>query len=163
MNDNDSTPVKATQATRPFPWKCGECGERTIVATVVPYTITILHDGQKHQVTVPDLEIPRCQKCSHMIATSAVNRRVDDALRQQLRLLSPEEIRRNREILGLSGAELARRLGILESTVCDLESGWHIQDRPLDNLMRLFFTMPAVRAVLTGNNSGPISSPVGST
>ena len=150
MSQTNSISEKPLLACRPYPWKCGECKERTVKPAIVEYTLSIAHDGRTYTVTVPDLEIPRCEKCGYMVMISDANLRIDDALRQLLHLLTAEDIRQNREKLGLTQAELAARLGVDEATLSRWEKGWQIQQRAMDNLLRLFFTMPAVRTVLTG-------------
>ena len=144
MSQTNSTNPAPVLACRPYPWKCGDCKERSVKPAVVEYTCTIAYDGGKYTVTVPDLEIPRCEKCGYMVMISEASQRIDDALRRQLGLLSPEEIKASREKLGLSEAELALRLGVRDETVKAWESGGQIQERAMDNLLRLFFTMPAV-------------------
>src|SRR5947209_7860415 len=130
---------------KPFPWKCAGCGERSVVRTSVNYTTRVEHDGRVHTVTVPDLSMPRCPNCGHTIRDSAANQRITAALRAQLGLLSPEQIRGNREALSLTQKQLADRLGIADATLSRWENGIQIQQRSLDRLMRLFFGLTEVR------------------
>jgi putative zinc finger/helix-turn-helix YgiT family protein len=109
---------------------------------VVSYTTTIEHDGRTYSITVPDLEIPRCSKCGAMVRDDASNRRISDALRQQIGLLTPEQIRQNRDALDLSQKQLSGMLGIAESTLSRWETGAQIQQRAMDRLLRLFFEFP---------------------
>jgi putative zinc finger/helix-turn-helix YgiT family protein len=135
-------------AVKPYPWKCGRCGARSVVPAIVSYTSQIEHDGRAYSVTVPDLEIPRCSKCAAMVRDDAANRRISLTLRRQLGLLTPEQIRQNRESLGLTQKQLASRLGIAEATLSRWETGGQIQQRSMDKLMRLFFAFDNVRTVL---------------
>ena len=135
-------------ALKPFPWKCGRCGERAVVPAIVSYTTQIEHDGRSYSVTVPALEIPRCSKCGAMVRDDPSNRRISDALRQQLGLLTPEQIRKNRETLGLTQRQLANRLGIADATLSRWETGAQIQQRSMDRLLRLYFAFDNVRTVL---------------
>jgi hypothetical protein len=84
-------------ATKPFPWKCGHCRQRAVQAATVPYTTEAEYDGRAYTVTVPELKVPRCQNCGELVLDSAANRQITDALRQQLHLLEPEQIRQNCE------------------------------------------------------------------
>lgn len=76
---------------RPFSWKCPTCHERSIVRSIVPYTIECAHDGRTYTVSIPDLAVPRCEKCGDMIFDTPATRRIDQALREQIGLLSPSK------------------------------------------------------------------------
>lgn len=155
MTQANSSNRAADPAVRPFPWKCGECGRRAVKPSVFEYATPISHDGRVYTVAVADLEAPRCEQCGHIVLTSEANRRIDAAFRQQLQLLAPEDIRRHREVLGLTQKELATRLGIADATLSRWETGAQIQQRAMDNLLRLFFSLPAVRTALTGEPGMP--------
>lgn len=134
---------------KPFPWKCPTCRERSIVRTVVPYTVDCAHDGRTYQVHIADLTVPCCEKCGDMIFDTPATLRIDQALREQIGLLSPEQIRRNREALGLTQEQLATNLGIAAATISRWESGHQIQQRAMDRLLRLYFAYPNVRSSLS--------------
>src|SRR5207249_11354102 len=110
-------------AMKPFPWKCGYCRARAVQPAVVPYTTEAEYDGRTYTVTVPELKVPRCQNCGELVLDSAANRQITDALRQQIGLLAPEQIRQNREALDLTQRQLASHLGIAEATVSRWETG----------------------------------------
>jgi DNA-binding transcriptional regulator YiaG len=75
---------------------------------------------------------------------------INRAFREQLHLLSPEQIRNNRTALRLSREDLAARLGIEEEVLKGWEEGQRIQSRLADNLLRLYFALPPVRLALDG-------------
>src|SRR5688572_19143908 len=100
-----------------FPWKCGHCRQRAVERAVVPYTSEAEYDGRTYEVTVPELVAPRCRNCGQLVLDTSANQQITAALRQQLRLLTPEQIRWNRESLGLTQGELASHLGVAEATV----------------------------------------------
>ncbi len=137
-----STPIK------PFPWKCGYCREKAVYPATVPYTTEIDHDGRIHTVMISDLETPKCRKCGEMILIDAANRRITDALREQVGLLKPLQIRAGREALGLTQEQLAAKLRIASATVSRWETGAQVQQRALDLLMRLYFGLSEVRSAL---------------
>jgi putative zinc finger/helix-turn-helix YgiT family protein len=120
----------------------------------MPYTTQVEHDGCLYTVTIPDLEVPRCEKCGTLVRVDAANRRVSEALRRQLGLLTPEEIRQNRDTLGLTQEQFADQLGVAEATLSRWETGAQIQQRALDNLLRLFFALPEVRSFLGNGRTG---------
>ena len=116
-----------------------------------------LHHGSRirratYTVTVPELKVPRCQSCGELVLDSAANRQITEALRQHLRLLTPGQIRTNRETLGLTQRQLASHLGIAEATLSRWETGGQIQQRALDRLLRLYFSSPSVRATLADDD-----------
>jgi putative zinc finger/helix-turn-helix YgiT family protein len=136
--------------SRPFPWKCVRCGERTMMPEEMDYSTEIVHDGRTYQVSVPALRTPRCQnpKCRAILLDTDANRRITQAFRSAAGLLEPEEIRRRREGLGLTQAALAERLEVGPATVSRWETGAQIQQRSLDQLLRLYFDLPEVRRAL---------------
>jgi putative zinc finger/helix-turn-helix YgiT family protein len=126
-----------------------------VVPTVIDYTAKVKHDGVVHELHVPELEIPRCETCGETVITTAVDERINDALRSRLRFLTPAQMRKGIEALGLTQQELAKRLGIAPETVSRWVNGALIQSRAMDNLLRLFFALPQVRDVLRGADQDP--------
>jgi DNA-binding transcriptional regulator YiaG len=138
-NNHDSVRV------RPFPWKCGHCGERAVYLGQFPYASEIAYDDVTYTVSFPDLEAPRCQNCGNIVLTDAANERIDSAFRAQAGLLTPEDIRRRREALGLTQNQLVRRLGVDAATLGLWEAGSQFPSRALNHLLDLFFAFPLVR------------------
>ncbi len=130
---------------KPYPWKCGQCRERAVYRETTAYTVDLEHDGRSYTVTLPDLAVHRCRQCGAMSLDDEANRRITEALRREIGLLAPEEIRQHRERLGLTQKELAEHLEISESTLSRWETGAQVQQRCLDRLLRLFFEVPEVR------------------
>ena len=140
-----------THPAKPFPWKCGHCGVRAVHRESVPdYTTEIAHDGRPYTVTLSSLEAPCCRHCGTLYLDREANEQISLAFRRQVHLLTPEEIRRSREALGLTQKELASRLGVAEATLSRWETGAQIQQQSLDRLLRLFFGLDVVRAALAG-------------
>jgi len=148
-----------TPKSRPFPWKCINCGEQTMMPEEMDYTTEVVHDGRPYLVTVPALRTPRCQNpaCRAILLDTDANRRITRAFRRAANLLEPEEIRRRREELGLTQAALAERLEVGPATVSRWETGAQIQQRSLDKLLRLFFDLPEVRRTLEPLSRGKFS------
>jgi putative zinc finger/helix-turn-helix YgiT family protein len=135
---------------KPFPWKCGDCHERAVRPKIIPsYDAELEHDGKKYRVSIPDFQVALCEKCGRgMVFDDAANRRLSDALRGAVGLLSPEEIRARREGLRLTQKELAACLHIAEATLSRWETGAQIQQRAMDAFLRVFFESPEARRVL---------------
>ncbi|HTU22899.1 MAG TPA: hypothetical protein VMG10_32975 [Gemmataceae bacterium] len=102
--------------SRPFPWPCADCYTLTVAPTVMDYTARVKHDGVVYDLRLLSLEVPRCQTCGETYITTAVDEQVRDALRSLLQLLTPAQIRRGVEKLGLKQQELAERLGVAPET-----------------------------------------------
>ncbi len=136
--------------TKPFPWKCGDCHERAVRPKIIPsYDAELDHDGKKYRVSIPDFQVALCEQCGRgMVFDDAANRRLSDALRSAVGLLSPEEIRTRREGLRLTQKELAARLHIAEATLSRWETGAQIQQRAMDAFLRVFFESPEARRIL---------------
>lgn len=138
-------------AMKPPPWKCGTCHKREVVRAVIPYQAEIEHDGRTYLVTLPDLAVLRCQHCSAIVLDDAANEKISQAFRQEVGLLTPEEIRQGREALGLTQKQLASHLKVAEATLSRWETSAQIQQRSLDQLLRIYFGFPNVRAVLASD------------
>ncbi len=140
---------------RPFPWRCSDCFTHTVVPTVIEHTAKVKQDGVLHELQLPALEVPRCSTCGQLVITSAVDEKINDALRAQLRLLTPAQMREGIKKLGLNQQELAERLGVAPETISRWVNSFLIQSRAMDNLLRLYFALPEVRAALRGADQDP--------
>src|SRR6266545_1183860 len=112
---------------RAFSRKCGKCRERAVALANVPYTTQVDHDGRKYVVSLPALTVPRCNNCGTIVLDEEANRQISEAFRQQAGLLTPEQIRQKRVVLGLTQQELADQLGVAVSTLSRWETGAQIQ------------------------------------
>ena len=141
--------------SRPFPWPCSDCFTRTVVPTVIDYTAKVRHDGVIHEFHLPAIEVPRCQTCGNLVITSAIDERVNDALRSRLGLLTPEQLRANAEKLSLTQQELAEWLDVAPETIARWMSGALIQPSRMNKRLRLFFASPEARAMLRRLDQDP--------
>ena len=128
---------------------------RTVVPTVMDHTAKVKHDGVIHELHLPNVEVPRCQTCGATYPTEALDDQVSDALRAQLRLLSPKEIQKGIKHVGLKQHVIADRLGVAPETLSRWATGASIQSRAMDNLLRLYFGLPEAREMLRGENQDP--------
>lgn len=139
---------------RPFPWRCGNCGQEQVDRVNTPYTTTINYDGRAYEVVVPDLELPTCANCGEVVFDNQTGHQINRALRQQLGLLQPDQIRDGRTQLGLNQRDFAARIGVAEESVSRWETGAQVQSRVVDRQIRLFFALPDVRATLCKIDEG---------
>ncbi len=142
MSDKNS----AVGRDRPFPWRCFECKAKEVFPKATDYTTTRKHDGREYTIRVPDLAIPTCRKCGAQTFSVGDDDRIFAALRVQIGLLTPQEIRQRRGLL--SQQELAEHLGVAKETISRWETGALIQSRAMDNLLRLYFESEEVRTLL---------------
>jgi putative zinc finger/helix-turn-helix YgiT family protein len=108
---------------KPFPWKCGTCRERGLVPSVIDYRTEITHDGRKYALALASLSVFRCERCGAIVLDDEADQRISEALRTAAGLLSPQEIQRGREKLGLTQKKLAHHLQVDEATLARWETG----------------------------------------
>ena len=109
---------------KPSHRKCMYCRERAVALTTIPvYTTALEHDGRKYHVSIADLHVLKCERCGAIVLDDSANERLDQALRSEAGILSPAEIRQNRETLGLTRQQLADLLRISMFTLTRWESG----------------------------------------
>jgi putative zinc finger/helix-turn-helix YgiT family protein len=156
MHPNRSKQAKRPfGAERPFPWRCRHCGKDEVIMTTTCYAAEVRHDGRLYTFTIPHLDIPVCQACGEKVFTEQVDDQINATLRSHLRLLTPDQIRAALDRIGMMQKEAADRLGIAEATLSRWLTETQIQSRAMDNLLRVFFALPEVRAVLQGTHQDP--------
>jgi putative zinc finger/helix-turn-helix YgiT family protein len=139
-----------SRTLKPFPWRCPSCAQVTLTPTEIAHRSEIKYESRLHVVEIACLAVLKCTNCGEVIYTNDSDDAIADALRQQLGLLTPREIKECRETLGLTQRELAAHLGTAEETISRWEGGLLIQSHAMDNLLRLYFNVPAARTMLAG-------------
>jgi putative zinc finger/helix-turn-helix YgiT family protein len=137
---NNVTPKKTA--------RCADCGSRTIESAEIPYTAIKNHDGRRYELHIPRLAVSRCTACGEVYFGRDADHQIAQALRLHLKLLAPEEIENGLRRLHLTQKEFADQLGVAQETVSRWIRGSMIQSRAMDNLMRLYLTVPDARAAL---------------
>jgi DNA-binding transcriptional regulator YiaG len=127
---------------RAFSPKCIMCRQRAMALTPVHYSAKIDHDGRTYDVDIPALEVPKCANCGNFVLDDEANKQIDAVFRRQASLLTPEEIKKGIESLGMSQQAFADRLGISPSTLSRWVTGAQIQQRSLNRAMRALFVSP---------------------
>ena len=148
MPDSRAEALAGRPAGRPFPWDCAHCGQKAVWPAFIPYRSQVRHENRLHDVHLGRLNVPRCEACSEVYFDNWADDQIRLALRKQLHLLDPEQLRTNREALGLSRPEFAARLGVDEDALQRWEEEAVVPPRAVDNLMRLYFALPPVRSAL---------------
>lgn len=121
----------------------------------ISYEAEVRHDGRLYAFTVPDLRLPVCQACGSKVFTEKVDDQINAALRLNLHLLTPDEMRKGLERVDMTQKETAERLGVAEATLSRWLNETQIQSRAMDNLLRVFFAFPQVRCALSGDGQDP--------
>jgi putative zinc finger/helix-turn-helix YgiT family protein len=155
MTHDPQPKARRSPGDRPFPWRCPRCLKKEVSPTTIAYTADVVHEGRSYKVEVPELQVPRCQACGELVFDSAADEQLLRALPAQARLLTPKQIKDARVALGLKSKDLAERLGVAAETISRWERGALIQSRAMDNLLRLYFACPPVRALLRGAEQDP--------
>jgi putative zinc finger/helix-turn-helix YgiT family protein len=126
--------------------RCGSCGEKTVAPVQLEkYETTLSHDGRQYALSVPGLDVHRCDSCGDVFLDDDADARVSGALLDAAKLLHPAQIKSERDRLGLMQKDLADLLGISVSTLNRWENGAQTQQRCLDWKMRTLFAVPAAR------------------
>lgn len=141
---------------RPFPWRCGSCDKKEVYRTPTPYQATIKYEGRPYDVEISDLELPKCRECGEVVFDNHAGHQINQALRKQLGLLLPDQIRTGRTKLGLNQGDFAAQLGVAKESVSRWETGALTQSRVVDRQIRLFFEFPAVRETLSQLQQGDV-------
>lgn len=129
--------------------------KRTVAPRKIDLSIDVRYDGGLHTIRLKRLPVPVCSACQERVFTSEADDAVRIAMREQLRLLRPEQIQAAIRQLGLTQKELAARLGVAEETISRWTTGSILQTRAMDNLLRAYFALPQVRAALIGPSQDP--------
>ena len=129
----------ATEHRKKYPIRCIECGKKEVRPAMVHQTVQRNHDGRIYDLDVTNLPVTRCEACGEVYFTLDSDDRIIAVLREQLGLLTPEQIRANLEALQLNQKEAAAALGVAAETLSRWLTGGLIQSRAMDNLLRAFF------------------------
>lgn len=151
MSENTSLSAREMAGRdKPYPRRCPECWEPVLRPAVIAYDAEVRHDGCLHKLHIADLQVDRCDACRQVVFTNRTDEQISQALREQLGLLSPEEIRNRLAELGLLPEHFGARIGVPVETVANWLCGAQVQSRAMDNLMRVFLDFDDVRAALSG-------------
>ncbi len=55
---------------KPYPRRCGECGQVAVVAETMAYEAEIKYDGKLQRIRIPQLPVDRCGECGEELAHS---------------------------------------------------------------------------------------------
>jgi hypothetical protein len=152
MKKNGTASPKSAERYKKFPIRCVECGQVEVRPAMIPFEIEKNQDGKLYQLHIPRLHANRCDNCGEIYLGSEADAQISAALRDEIGLLTPEQIRGNLATLKLNQKDAAEQLGIAPETMSRWLTGAMIQSRAMDNLLRVFFGCTEVREHLSGAN-----------
>ncbi len=131
--------------TRPFPRPCPECGQIEVWPATIAHETDVKHDGSLYHLQIPCLGVTKCKKCDEVYFVTETHDQISQALRDELGLLSPREIRSYLNRFNWSQKEFAEHLGTTPETVSRWLSGSRIQSRVMDKCMRNLFELESLK------------------
>jgi DNA-binding transcriptional regulator YiaG len=129
---------------KPFPRRCPECGKVKVRPAAIGYDAEVKHDGRLYTFSIPELQVNQCAACGEVLFSNVTDDQISQALREHLRILSPQQIREGLAALGLNQKDFAEKLRIAPETISRWLRGIYIQSLSMDVLMRLFFEREGV-------------------
>ena len=140
--------------SRPYPLPCSECGKFDVWPTTIAYKAEVKHDGRLHKFDIPELHVNQCKACNEIYFSSVTDEQISQALRERLSLLSPEEIRKRLDALGLTQKEFGSKIRVAPETISRWLSGEYIQSGSSDASMRMFFELEEGKRKITEVRGG---------
>jgi putative zinc finger/helix-turn-helix YgiT family protein len=125
--------------------KCPNCRKRAVSPRVEPYADQIEHDGRNYAIEVPNASLLVCSVCGNKTLTAETSDKVSDEIRKAAGLLFPSQIRQERFRCRLTQEDLGKLLIVGPATVSRWETGAQIQSHHMDEMLRMFFTLPSAR------------------
>ncbi|MCK6485412.1 MAG: helix-turn-helix domain-containing protein [Phycisphaerae bacterium] len=137
--------------------RCHVCGQHSRRREKRPFQYEISHDGRPPvTIRIPDLDVivcanPNCRPENPddtVIEDDDAAHRITIETYRQLGLLTPDEIRTQREALGLTQQQMQELMGLGGNTLSRWEQARVYQSRAMDRFLRVFFTSAQVREIL---------------
>ena len=120
---------------------CCECGHEMRLSSE-----PITEQFRGESITVDGIERYVCDECGNDVMSAAMATKLSMALSREYAarkgLLSPEEIKRIREGLGLTQEDFEKMVGVSSPTACRWERGTSPQSRTADLLLRAVRDLP---------------------
>jgi putative zinc finger/helix-turn-helix YgiT family protein len=126
--------IEISQAPR-----CPTCGRGHMWPETITEQFDYEADGERVKVTAEGVPVRTCDnpECRERLSGPEAARIRHEAICRALGLLTPSEIQAIRERLGPSREKFARLTGIGTATLSRWERGRLLQNRAMDNLLRL--------------------------
>ncbi|MBO6514246.1 MAG: helix-turn-helix domain-containing protein [Phycisphaerales bacterium] len=129
----------------PIPSRCPSCLANAMQQARTTVTSVVKYESAKHTVVAENCPVFVCGDCGEQLYYSETFEIIDRQFRSNIGILLAEEIKKNRNALGLTQVELAAKIRISPESISRWEKGHIRQSRSSDLLLRLFFGLPDVR------------------
>jgi putative zinc finger/helix-turn-helix YgiT family protein len=113
---------------------CPFCGAGKFVLTTIDYEAE-LPDAQT--LVVPNLPVERCDQCGETVFPAESSQRIDSAIAEGTEQLTPRELERIRDDLGVDQTEMSEILGLGGKTYHRWENGSQYPSRSMGYYIRL--------------------------
>lgn len=117
--------------------KCPICGCQTLETKTGDFQFEPPPQIPGGTIIIKNTSWEECTTCSESILSLELEQSIEQERYRRLGLLSPQEIQKIRERVGLSQTHMAQFLGIGEKTYTRWESGKSLHNKSSDNLIRL--------------------------
>jgi len=117
--------------------RCPSCGEGILKPKTLHECFNHEEDGRTMPVVVQNVPVEICTRCGEKFHGPEAARLHHQAICKTFGFLTPEQIRSVREDNGLTQEEFARLTGIGQATISRWERGRLVQNRAMDNYLRL--------------------------
>jgi HTH-type transcriptional regulator / antitoxin MqsA len=135
--------------------ECPICGAETLEDRKGDYRFPLPQNFAPHKaIVVSKAEWQACGSCGEVILSPDLEKKLEAERYRLLGLLAPSEIKQVRERIGVSQLEMAKLLGVGEKTYTRWESATSLQNKSMDNLIRLVDRHPELFPQLEAERSG---------
>ena len=122
--------------------KCPLCGKGTLQDSVQDYKTTVREGSHYKQITIKKLAVEICSNCKEVFLPKESLEKVHSERHQVRGLLSPAELKRLRQDLGLTQTNMSSLLGIGKKSYLRWEKGTSLQSKSMDRYIRLLGLHP---------------------
>jgi HTH-type transcriptional regulator/antitoxin MqsA len=128
--------------------QCPACGRHPLERRYIRDEFDYGPDDERIRVVAEAVPVLACPGCEEVFYGPDAEQAHHRAICKALGLLTPEQIRRVRERVGMSQAEFARLTGIGVATLSRWEQGRLMQTRSLDGYLQILDAIPDAIRVL---------------
>ncbi len=141
--------------------RCPTCGEGLLRPQVITEQFDFEVDGEKKTIVAEGVPVRVCDnpRCGEKLSGPEAARIRHEAICRAFRLLTPREIQAIRERLGPTQESFARLTAIGVATISRWERGRLLQNRAMDNYLRLLARSADNIRFLEGLQPGPMGAP----
>ena len=124
---------------------CPACEQGHMQASVGPYEVDL---GENLRLTIPNVPQEICDHCGEIAIGAEAARLIDAAIAEQTEQLTPHELERIREDLGVDQTEMSKILGLGGKTYHRWEKGNQVPSRSMGYYLRTLAEFPEAFAWL---------------